>query len=141
MCEQAARLPRYEMLPITVMYLAIIVNLMQEYPWTPEPVNRLTSAVASEINDATSIIFFTDNTEEASEILKPIAVKYFESLKTGAVSENIRFFYHNEDDDDDDDDIGTSLKTFANLETEVPLLVLMDIPNKKVSFLHQLFNI
>ncbi len=90
----------------------------------------MTSAVASEINDATSIIFFTDNTEEAREILKPIAVKYIESLKTGAVSEKICFFYHNEEEDDDD--IGGNLKAFANLKTEVPLLVLMDIPNQKV---------
>ncbi len=91
----------------------------------------MTGSTAGEINETPCIIFFTDNTEEAKEILKPIAVKYVESLKTGAVSEKICFFYHN-DGEEEDDDIGTSLKTFANLKKDVPLLVLIDVPSEEV---------
>ena len=92
----------------------------------------MTGNTAGEINDSPSLIWFCgEDTESAKAILTPIAEKYFQDRKRDPDNYTpINFFYS---DEDDEDDIGKSLRGFASLPSTTPLLVLLDIPNQKVS--------
>ena len=104
---------------------------IQDFPWFPKPVNSLKASTASSINDEASLIWFVkdDMKNKANEILTPIATQYMEEVKKDGI-ENLLFYYHC--DEDDEDEIGSSLRSFCGLSTDIKL-VLLDIPKQKVS--------
>ena len=68
--------------------------------------------------------------EEAKAVLYPIAEEYIADHKAKKHNREIRFFYGG---DNDDDDIVQSLRKFAHLPSNNPLLAIVDIPSQKVS--------
>lgn len=104
---------------------------MQGFPWYPKPANLLNGLTAGDINDHPSLIWFMKEVaENAVKILTDVAEKHIQDYKGMGDDERVHFFYHS--DDKDEDDVGNSLKSFANLPSETPLLVLLDIPNQRV---------
>ena len=69
-----------------------------------------------------------DSKEKTIEILEEVAGDY---VKRNKGKEGLlKFFYAAEGDDDDD--ISQSLRTFARLPKENPLLVILNIPDQEI---------
>lgn len=75
---------------------------------------------------------FADGTkemvEEAKDILLPLAEAYIANQKAKDEEQELYFFYAS--DKSDEDDLVQSLRSFANLPKDNPLLALFNIPDQ-----------
>lgn len=104
----------------------------KDFPWYPKPLNELTGSTAGVINESPCLIWFTDGTEkevkEAKDTLLPLATAHIAEQKAKEEEQELYFFYAS--DKSDEDDLVQSLRGFANLPKDNPLLALINIPDQ-----------
>jgi nucleoredoxin len=102
----------------------------KEYPWRRKLVDLLTGINAADINENTSIVWFTDGSKEglasAEKAMEAVAVEYYKE-KTNE-DPTILFFYTNPKEEEH---IAQSLRSFARIPDKIPVLVVLDIPQQK----------
>ena len=94
--------------------------------------NPLNSNTASDINEYPCLIWFVETAQEsknACQILSTVAETHISEIKKGDTQ--VYFFY---DVVNEDDGIGESLRQFANIPQNNPLLALIDINSQKVRY-------
>lgn len=79
-----------------------------------------------------SLISLADGTDkqvnEAEDALRPLAEAHIAEQKANEQEQEVYFFYAN--DRSDEDDLVPSLRAFANLPKDNPLLALINIPDQ-----------
>ncbi|CAH0549111.1 unnamed protein product [Brassicogethes aeneus] len=113
----------------------------QNFPWRPRAVNVLTERYATKLHDYPAVVLFVDGEETelqfAESVLTPTAEKYYKKYNINFSSLQDEFFSNFEDDsflqfliglDSETTDI---LRDLIGLDDVVPLLVAIDIPNRK----------
>ncbi|CAH1132072.1 unnamed protein product [Ceutorhynchus assimilis] len=117
--------------------------LAQNFPWKPRAVNILTDRFLTKLHDFPSIVLFVDAEETeiqfAESVLLPAATNYYKmnNINISSVSEDRLFSTCDHDDyflqfligtDNESTDI---LRDLTGLDDVVPLLVAIDLPNRR----------
>ncbi|EFA04807.1 nucleoredoxin [Tribolium castaneum] len=115
--------------------------MAQNFPWKPRAVNILTERFANKLHDYPAIVLFVDGEETelqfAESVLSPAADSYYKKHNINFNSAPEDFFSNCEDDhylqfliglDSETSDI---LRDLIGLDDVVPLLVGIDIPNRR----------
>lgn len=97
-----------------------------EFPWYPKALNPLIEGAALALNEAASLVLFTEgeeaDVERAKEALDTLAREEHQK----GDDQELFFFYGTENEFCD------NVRDFANLEDQCPLLVILDFPEQKV---------
>ncbi|XP_030747413.1 nucleoredoxin-like [Sitophilus oryzae] len=117
--------------------------LAQNFPWKPRAVNILTDRFLTKLHDYPAIVLFVDTEETelqfAESVLIPAANNYYKinNINFASIFEDRLFSMCNQDDyflqflvgtDSESTDI---LRDLIGLDDVVPLLVALDIPNRR----------
>ncbi|ELU09340.1 hypothetical protein CAPTEDRAFT_174065 [Capitella teleta] len=109
----------------------------KEFPWLPKPVEELDEGTAVVINEACAVVLLggpQEGADEASwktkalEILDEPAKKYKAEMKANPSLPETHFFFETEEGED----VAESLRAFGHLGETAPLLILLDIPERRV---------
>ncbi|XP_049824373.1 nucleoredoxin isoform X2 [Aethina tumida] len=111
--------------------------MAQNFPWKPRAVNILTERYATKLHDYPAVVLFVDGEETeiqfAESVLTPAADKYYKA-------HNINFNSLQDEFEDDyflqfliglDSETSDILRDLIGLDDVVPLLVGIDIPNRR----------
>ena len=94
---------------------------------------QLSETTAGDLNDTATLIWFVsgDSVTKATELLEPLAKSYISKWSEEKTDPEMLFYVSGSDSKDDE--IRDSLRTFAKLSTDDPQLVIVDIPDQKVT--------
>ena len=94
---------------------------------------KLSETSAGDINDTASLIWFVsgdDDEKKALELLEPLAKKYISKWSEEKTDPELLFYVSGVGEDNSE--IRDSLRSFAKLATDDPLLAIVDIPDQTV---------
>ncbi|CAD5121304.1 DgyrCDS9832 [Dimorphilus gyrociliatus] len=107
----------------------------ENFPWRPRQVEDINDITAQSINDTVSLIIFTEGIEShvksAKENLQIIAEEFEEkrkkSKRENEYMPDIVFLF-----EEKPSEVVESIKSYAELEDRVPLIVLLDVPSQQI---------
>ena len=92
----------------------------------------LSDTTAGDLNDTASLIWFVPegSSDKATKLLEPLAKSYISKWSEEKSGTELLFFISGSDDDNGE--IRDSLRSFAKLATDAPLLAIVNIPEQEV---------
>ncbi|XP_045171983.1 nucleoredoxin-like [Mercenaria mercenaria] len=98
----------------------------QEFPWYPKPINELTEGGAIQLNESACLVLFVEPEDEEVDRARDLLLQPATEEYNKGEHRDLFFFISA------DDDICDSVRHFANLPDQTPLLTILDFPEQKV---------
>lgn len=97
-----------------------------EFPWYPKPINELTEGAAIQLNESACLVFFVEPEDEEVDKARDLLLQPATEEKKKGEHQDLFFFIGA------DEEICDSVRVFASLPEQTPLLTILDFPEQKV---------
>lgn len=98
----------------------------KEFPWYPKPLNELTGSASVMLNESACLVLFTEGEDSDIDMAIDVLSELAKEESEKGEDQELFFFFGA------DDDICYSVRDFASLDDQCPLLVIFDFPEQKI---------